>query len=225
MAKRREAHHAGTKSRETDGRKISKDAGPLRQYGGGVCRRSGAAAARDATGALLMAAVVSQSPDDRNLADSAVRDGIWMEIGLELDRKGDVNMDVITRHSIIPRKTWESAKKSGADVLSPVNSERVLRVALVTAKARDTFGRKGRKSGSSAQHLRWATSHRWRACHRFCRGRWNSCSAASITVSPLDPVARRTPRFCRPFREKWSFPFRPLAFRGQVVWTAIPCWR
>ena len=88
-----------------------------------------------------MAAVVSQSPDDRNLADSAVREGIWMEIWLELDRKGDVNMDVITRHSIIPRKTWESAKKSGTDVLSPVNSERVLRVALVTAKARDTFDR------------------------------------------------------------------------------------
>ena len=89
----------------------------------------------------MMAAVVSQSPDDRNLADSAVREGIWMEIWLELDRKGDVNMDVITRHNIIPRKTWESAKKSGTDVLSPVNSERVLRVALVTAKARDTFGR------------------------------------------------------------------------------------
>ena len=103
--------------------------------------KSGAAAARDATGALLMAAVVSQSLGDRILVDGAVREGIKLEIALELDRKGDVNMDAITRHNIIPRKTWESALKSGADVLTPVNSERVLRVARVTAKARETFGR------------------------------------------------------------------------------------
>ena len=51
-----------------------------------------------------------------------------------------MNVGVITQHSIIPRKTWESAKKSGTDVLSPVNSKRVLSVALVTAKAWDTFG-------------------------------------------------------------------------------------
>ena len=75
------------------------------------------------------------------MVDGAVRDGIRMAIALELDRKGDVSMDAITRHNIIPRKTWESALKSGADVLTPVNSERVLRVARVTAKARETFGR------------------------------------------------------------------------------------
>ena len=102
---------------------------------------SGAAMARQLSAGLLMAAVVSQSLADRILVDGAVRDGLKMQIALELDKKGDVNMESITRHNIIPRKTWESALKSGADVLTPVNSERVLRVARVTAKARETFGR------------------------------------------------------------------------------------
>lgn len=100
-----------------------------------------ATGAKSGAAALLMAAVVSQALGDRILIDSAVRDGITLETALELDRKGDVSMDAITRHNIIPRKTWESALKSGADVLTPVNSERVLRVARVTAKARETFGR------------------------------------------------------------------------------------
>jgi putative toxin-antitoxin system antitoxin component (TIGR02293 family) len=101
----------------------------------------GASAARDMTAGLIMAMVVSQSLGDRILIDNAVRDGLRMDIALELDRKGDVNMDAVTRHNIIPRKTWESALKSGADTLTPVNSERLLRVARLTAIARETFGR------------------------------------------------------------------------------------
>jgi putative toxin-antitoxin system antitoxin component (TIGR02293 family) len=103
--------------------------------------KSGSTAARDLTAGLIMAAVVSQSLGDRILVDGAVREGLKMHIALELDKKGDVNMDAITRHNIIPRKTWESALKSGADILTPVNSERLLRVARVNAKARETFGR------------------------------------------------------------------------------------
>jgi putative toxin-antitoxin system antitoxin component (TIGR02293 family) len=103
--------------------------------------KTGGSAARDMTAGLIMAMVVSQSLGDRILIDHAVRDGLKMDIALELDRKGDVNMDSVTRHNIIPRKTWDSALKSGADTLTPVNSERLLRVARVTAKARETFGR------------------------------------------------------------------------------------
>ncbi len=99
------------------------------------------AIALDVTTTLLMAAVVSQSLSDQILISQAVRDGLKMELALELDKKGDVNMDSITRHNIIPRKTWDSAVKSGAEFLTPANSERVLRVARVTAKARETFGR------------------------------------------------------------------------------------
>ena len=102
---------------------------------------SGGAITRHLTTGLLMAAVVSQSLADRILVDGAVRDGLTVQIALELDKKGDVNMESITRHNVIPRKTWESALKSGADLLTPINSERVLRVARVTAKARETFGR------------------------------------------------------------------------------------
>jgi putative toxin-antitoxin system antitoxin component (TIGR02293 family) len=103
--------------------------------------KAGASAARDMTAGLIMAMIVSQSLGDRILIDTAVRDGLKMKVALELDRKGDVNMDSVTRHNIIPRKTWDSALKSGADTLTPVNSERLLRVARVTAKARETFGR------------------------------------------------------------------------------------
>jgi putative toxin-antitoxin system antitoxin component (TIGR02293 family) len=103
--------------------------------------KTGGSAARDMTAGLIMAMVVSQSLGDRILIDHAVRDGLKMDVALELDRKGDVNMDAVTRHNIIPRKTWDSALKSGADTLTPVNSERLLRVARVTAKARETFGR------------------------------------------------------------------------------------
>jgi putative toxin-antitoxin system antitoxin component (TIGR02293 family) len=99
------------------------------------------AAPKGLTAALLMTAVISQGLGDRILIDSAVREGIKTQIALELDKRGDVNMDAITRYNIIPRKTWESALKSGADVLTPVNSERLIRVARVTAKARETFGR------------------------------------------------------------------------------------
>jgi putative toxin-antitoxin system antitoxin component (TIGR02293 family) len=103
--------------------------------------KTGAAAARDMTAGLIMSMIVSQSLGDRILINNAVRDGLKMKIALELDRKGDVNMESVTRHNIIPRKTWDSALKSGADTLTPVNSERLLRVARVTAKARETFGR------------------------------------------------------------------------------------
>jgi putative toxin-antitoxin system antitoxin component (TIGR02293 family) len=99
------------------------------------------AAPKGLTAAILMTAVISQGLGDRILIDSAVREGIKTEIALELDKRGDVNMDAITRYNIIPRKTWESALKSGAEVLTPVNSERLIRVARVTAKARETFGR------------------------------------------------------------------------------------
>jgi uncharacterized protein (DUF2384 family) len=174
--------------------------------------KTGVSAARDMTAGLIMTMIVSQSLGDRILIDNAVRDGLKMKIALELDRNGDVNMESVTRHNIIPRKTWDSALKSGADTLTPVNSERLLRVARVTAKAGETFGRERPISGWSAPRPHSVASRPW-PCLPLKPGQGPSscCSPALITVSPLDPVAWVTPRLRGFAGQGWFVRLRPLA--------------
>lgn len=89
---------------------------------------------------LLLAALASASLDAKLTIDMTVREGLAIEIAKALDHEGAINFDAMVEHNVIPRKTWESALKSGAKVLTPTNSERVLRVARITACARQTFG-------------------------------------------------------------------------------------
>lgn len=90
---------------------------------------------------VLLAALASQTLDAKLTIDMTVRDGLTLEIAKALNSEGTINFDAMIEHNVIPRKTWESALKSGAKVLTSTNSERVLRVARVTGLAIETFGR------------------------------------------------------------------------------------
>lgn len=88
----------------------------------------------------LRLAILSDTMDASVAMDTAIRDGLPVELALALAQSGEIDIDAMIAHNVLPRKTWESALKSGAAVLTPANSERFLRVARVTALARQTFG-------------------------------------------------------------------------------------
>ncbi len=67
-----------------------------------------------------------------------------VEIGIPIKiATGHKNLvERMINYKIMPRKTWESAKKSKSQKLTPQNSERLLRVLRIEEKAKNAFGKK-----------------------------------------------------------------------------------
>ena len=49
-------------------------------------------------------------------------------------------IDMMIAHAVLPRKTWEHAKKFSSHTLSPQNSERLVRILRTVEKAKEAFG-------------------------------------------------------------------------------------
>lgn len=84
----------------------------------------------------VAAAVKTNSMESGIYLNNVVSAGL--PVALALANKPII--DMMITHAVLPRKTWDHAKKSSNRTLSPQNSERLVRTLRMVEKAKDTFG-------------------------------------------------------------------------------------
>lgn len=88
----------------------------------------------------LEKAICSQSLEDRIAMDALIHDGLSVVDVETLEDKGFLSLKSMIDNNVLPRKTWENAAKNRDRKLTATNSERILRVARINARAEEVFG-------------------------------------------------------------------------------------